>query len=74
MKQFLNCIYTMRAKPKHFCIAFASLPQSPNIFVLYLRRCRNPQTGFEFDFYEIRFTRLHIKRCAKFGDITLKLE
>jgi hypothetical protein len=41
---------------------------------LHLRRCRNPQTGFEFDFYEIRFIRLHIKRCAKFGDITLKLE
>ena len=128
MKQFLNCIYTMRARLKHFCIAFASLPQSPNTFVLRLRRCRkaqtllycicvvaaklkhfciafaslpqssntfvlhlrrcrkaqtllycicrcrNPQTGFEFDFYKIRFTRLHIKRCAKFGDITLKLE
>ena len=74
MKQFLNCIYTMRARLKHFCIAFASLPQSPYTFVLHLRRCRNPQTGFEFDFYKIRFTRLHIKRCAKFGDITLKLE
>ena len=44
MKQFLNCIYTMRARLKHFCIAFASLPQSSNTFVLRLRRCRKAQT------------------------------
>ena len=44
MKQFLNCIYTMRARLKHFCIAFASLPQSSNTFVLHLRRCRKAQT------------------------------
>ena len=40
----LYCVCVVAAKLKHFCIAFASLPQSPYIFVLRLRRCCKAQT------------------------------
>ena len=40
----LYCVCVVAAKLIHFCIAFASLPQSPNTFVLRLRRCCKAQT------------------------------
>ena len=40
----LYCVCVVAAKPIHFCIAFASLLQSSNTFVLRLRRCRKAQT------------------------------